>query len=208
MTAAVALSAPRNPTASAARVDGGELVRAHLRGDRTAFPRLDRLYRTRLLNFITRMVHDRERAEELVQETLLRVHRHGERYDPERSFSTWIYTIAGNLARNDLRRRRRSPFVSYRVHTPQGDPLDWVDLAEDPAPRPDETAASRSMIELAERVLEEMSPLHREVFRLRELEDRPYEEIAEIVGVDLGTVKSRLNRALKAFARRIAPYLD
>jgi len=82
--------------------DGGELIEAHLNGDQTAFGRLDRMYRGRLLNFISRMVRDRDRAEELVQETFLRVHRHGERYDRTRKFSTWIYTIAGNLARNDL----------------------------------------------------------------------------------------------------------
>jgi RNA polymerase sigma-70 factor (ECF subfamily) len=188
--------------------DGSELIQAHLNGDATAFSRLDRLYRTRLLNFINRMVRDRDRAEELVQETFLRVHRHGERFDQTRKFSTWIYTIAGNLARNDLRRRRRSPIVSFDTVSPTGEVTDWTDLAEDQSPRPDEAQVSRSMMELIEKTVMRLSPIHRRVFILREIEDRTYEEIAEEVGCDLGTVKSRLNRARRAFAGLIAPYLD
>jgi RNA polymerase sigma-70 factor (ECF subfamily) len=189
-------------------IDGGNLVQAYLAGDESAFTRLDRLYRPRLLNFITRMVQDRGRAEELVQETFLRVYRHGHRYDPSRKFSTWIYTIAGNLARNDLRRRRRSPIVATEAINRNGELADWADLAEDPAPRPDEAQVSRSMMELVQKTVARLSPIHREVFVLRELEDKTYEEIADLVGCDLGTVKSRLNRARRAFAQMIAPYLD
>lgn len=188
--------------------DGGELIEAHLNGDATAFGRLDRMYRSRLLNFITRMVRDRDRAEELVQETFLRVFRHGNRFDRTRRFSTWIYTIAGNLARNDLRRRRRSPIVRFESASSDGEAANWVELAEDQSPRPDEAQVSRSMLELVQKTVMRLSPIHREVFVLRELEGRTYEEIAEEVGCDLGTVKSRLNRARRAFAGLIAPYLD
>lgn len=189
-------------------LDGGSLLSAHLQGDPTAFERLDRLYRPRLLNFITRMVQDRGRAEELVQETFLRVCRHGLRYDPGRKFSTWVYTIAGNLARNDLRRRRRSPLVAMERQTDTGRVVEWHDLVEDPAPRPDDATVSRSMMELVEKTVARMAPIHREVFVLREFEDLSYEEIAERLGCDLGTVKSRLNRARGAFARLIGPFLD
>jgi RNA polymerase sigma-70 factor (ECF subfamily) len=188
--------------------DGGDLIEAHLQGDQTAFGRLDRLYRNRLISFINRMVRDRDRAEELVQETFLRVHRHGQRFDPTRKFSTWIYTIAGNLARNDLRRRRRSPVVALDAVNPDGQATNWVEFAEDPAPRPDDAQVSRSMMELIHKTVDRLSPIHRRVFVLREIEGKTYEEIAEAVGCDLGTVKSRLNRARRAFARRIAPFLD
>ena len=189
--------------------DGGELISAHLLGDSTAFARLDALYRPRLIRFVDRMVRDRERAEDLVQETFLRVYRNGSRYDPARKFSTWIYTIAGNLARNDLRRRRRSPFVSWTAYG--GDTryaIDQADTALDPRPRPDEEEVTRSTMELIDRMIARLAPIHRQVFILRELEGRTYEEIAELVSCDLGTVKSRLNRARRAFARLIAPYLD
>ena len=200
---------PREPwTQSPADHDGGELIEAHLNGDQTAFSRLDRLYRTRLLNFINRMVRDRDRAEELVQETFLRVYRHGGRYDRTRRFSTWIYTIAGNLARNDLRRRRRSPIVGFDAVSSSGEATSWTDLAEDPSPRPDDAQVSRSMMELIQKTVMRLSPIHRRVFVLREIEDKTYEEIAEEVGCDLGTVKSRLNRARAAFAEEIGPHLS
>jgi RNA polymerase sigma-70 factor (ECF subfamily) len=188
--------------------DGGELIEAHLLGDSTAFARLDALYRPRLIRFVDRMVRDRARAEDLVQETFLRVYRNGNRYDPARKFSTWIYTIAGNLARNDLRRRRRSPFVAWTGHGDSRFPIDQTDSALDPRPRPDDEEVSRSTMELIERMIARLAPIHRQVFVLRELEGRTYEEIALLVNCDLGTVKSRLNRARRAFARLIAPYLD
>jgi len=188
--------------------DGGELIEAHLLGDATGFARLDALYRPRLLRFVDRMVRDPARAEDLVQETLLRVHRNGDRYNPARKFSTWIYTIAGNLARNDLRRHRRSPFVPWESAGDSGHPLNRGDTAPDPGPLPDEQEVTRSTMDLIERMIARMAQLHRRVFVLRELEGMTYEEIAEIVECDLGTVKSRLNRARRSFARLLAPYLD
>ena len=94
--------------------DNAKLVAAHLAGDARAFQELVVRYRSRLLNFISRMIGDRERAEDLVQEAFLRVHRHLHRFDESKQFSTWIYTIATNLAKNELRNRRRSPLVLIR----------------------------------------------------------------------------------------------
>ena len=87
-------------------------------------------------------------------------------------------------------------------------PIDQTDSALDPRPRPDDEEVSRSTMELIERMIARLAPIHRQVFVLRELEGRTYEEIALLVNCDLGTVKSRLNRARRAFARLIAPYLD
>jgi RNA polymerase sigma-70 factor, ECF subfamily len=188
--------------------DSTQLVLAHLAGDGDAFAELVRRYRERLLNFIDRMVHDRERAEDLVQEAFLRVFRHIGRYDQSRKFSTWIYTIAGNLAKNELRNRGRNPIVLYQALRPNDDedarPLQF----EDARSRPDDLFASRHLRELVDATVDTLAPHHREVFVLRELEGRSYEEIAGMVGANLGTVKSRLNRARRAFAERIAPYLD
>jgi RNA polymerase sigma-70 factor (ECF subfamily) len=92
--------------------------------------------------------------------------------------------------------------------SPDGQATNWVEFAEDPAPRPDDAQVSRSMMELIHKTVDRLSPIHRRVFVLREIEGKTYEEIAEAVGSDLGTVKSRLNRARRAFAGRIAPFLD
>jgi RNA polymerase sigma-70 factor (ECF subfamily) len=188
--------------------DNAELVAAHLAGDARAFQELVLRYRSRLINFVGRMIGDRERAEDLVQEAFIRAHRHLHRFDPTKKFSTWIYTIASNLAKNELRNRGRSPLVyGDTLRTPGGDGLRPLQF-EDPTTRPDAMYASRHLRELVDVTVAGLSPHHREVFVLRELEGRSYEEIATLTRCNPGTVKSRLNRARNAFAERIAPYLD
>jgi RNA polymerase sigma-70 factor, ECF subfamily len=189
-------------------VGNAELVAAHLAGDTGAFQELVLRYRGRLVGFVARMIGDRERAEDLVQEAFIRVHRHLHRFDPTRKFSTWIYTIASNLARNERRNRSRSPLVygeSDRL-VAGGEPraLQFPDHRS----RPDEMYAGRHLREMVDRTVAGLAPHHREVFVLRELEGRSYEEIASLTHCNLGTVKSRLNRARHAFAERIAPLLD
>ncbi len=191
-----------------AQRENADLVAAHLAGDPRAFPELVERYRTRLVAFVSRMIGDRDRAEDLVQEAFMRVYRHLHRFDPTKKFSTWIYTIASNLAKNELRNRSRSPLVFYESRHPVGEvdhrPLQF----EDATSRPDDMFAHRHLRELVESAVARLSPHHREVFVLRELEGRSYEEIARSIGCNLGTVKSRLNRARSAFAETISPYLD
>src|SRR5439155_23064978 len=95
--------------------DDGRLVLEHLAGDPQAFGTLVDRYQTRLLNFITHTIVDRERAEDLVQEVFIRVFRHLPRFDQTKKFSTWIYTIASNLAKNELRNRSRNPLVLFQT---------------------------------------------------------------------------------------------
>ena len=185
-----------------------QLAAATLAGEARAFTVLADRYHARLLNFIHRMIGDRERAEDLVQETFVRVHRHLHRYDQNRKFSTWAYTIAGNLAKNELRNRSRNPLVLFQTIKKNWDadhrPLEW----EDERYRPDDLFRKRDLKARVEEVVAELPEHHRVVFVLRELEGKTYEEISEITGVNLGTVKSRLNRARNAFAERIAPLID
>lgn len=183
------------------------LVRRFLAGDERAFGQIVSRYQTRLLNFIYRTIGDRERAEDLVQEVFIRVYRHLARFDQSKKFSTWIYTIASNLAKNELRNRSRNPLVLFQTLT-QG----WEDEErplefEDPEARPDDQFRKRHLRELIDKFVAELPPHHREVFVLRELEGKSYEEIAEITSCNLGTVKSRLNRARTSFAQLIGPSL-
>ena len=107
--------APAPEPEAAAVAEVNELITAHLNGDSRAFEVLVDRYQVRLLNFVYRMIGDRERAEDLVQEAFLRVYRHLDRFDPARKFSTWPYTIASNLAKNELRNRSRSPPSSFNI---------------------------------------------------------------------------------------------
>jgi RNA polymerase sigma-70 factor (ECF subfamily) len=185
-----------------------EVVQASLDGEQKAFSELVRRYDNRLLNFVYRTVGDRERAEDLVQETFVRVYRHLHRFDQTKKFSTWIYTIAGNLAKNELRNRSRNPLVLFQAIKQSWDadhrPLEW----EDHTYKPDDLFRKRHLREKVEAAVAELPEHHRVVFVLRELEGKTYEEIADITGVNLGTVKSRLNRARTNFARIIAPMID
>jgi RNA polymerase sigma-70 factor (ECF subfamily) len=185
-----------------------EVVAAYLAGDRRAFDALVDRYQRRLLNFIYRTIGDRERGEDLVQEVFIRVHRHLHRFDQTKKFSTWIYTIASNLAKNELRNRSRNPLVLFQTIRKDQDgdqrPLQF----EDTHSRPDDLFRKRHLRELVGWAVAQLPEHHRIVFVLRELEGKTYEEIAEITDCNLGTVKSRLNRARARFAHIIAPWVD
>jgi RNA polymerase sigma-70 factor (ECF subfamily) len=191
-----------------AALSDSNVVQLFLDGEDRAFAELVHRYDKRLQNFVYRTVGDRERAEDLVQETFVRVYRHLNRFDQARKFSTWIYTIAGNLAKNELRNRSRNPLVLFQAIMKNWEsdyrPLEW----EDPRNRPDDLYRKRFLREKVNEAVDQLPAHHRTVFVLRELHGKSYEEIAEITGCNLGTVKSRLNRARNNFARIIAPMVD
>ena len=190
------------------QLDDSGVVAAFLAGEKRAFGELVERYQTRLLNFVYRTTGDRERAEDLVQETFIRVYRHLHRFDQSKKFSTWVYTIASNLAKNELRNRSRNPLVLFQTIKKNWDadsrPLEW----EDNTYRPDDLFRKRHLKSMVESAVDQLPEHHRTVFILREMEGKTYEEIADITGANLGTVKSRLNRARNNFAQLIAPLLD
>jgi RNA polymerase sigma-70 factor, ECF subfamily len=185
-----------------------DLVTAHLAGRTGAFQELFERYRDRLVHFITRKTGDSDRAQDLVQEAFIRVTRHLHRFDTSKKFSTWVYTIASNLSKNELRNRSRSPLILFQRLTSNWDedhrPLQF----EDTSMKPDDLYRKRFLQRIVEDTVAELPEHHRLVFRLRELEGKSYEEIAEIPGVNLGTVKSRLHRARNSFAQRIEHLLN
>ncbi|HXM37772.1 MAG TPA: sigma-70 family RNA polymerase sigma factor [Gemmatimonadales bacterium] len=188
-------------------LDDGQVVMRHLAGEPQAFGTLVDRYQTRLLNFVNRTIGDRERAEDLVQEVFIRVFRHLHRFDQTKKFSTWIYTIASNLAKNELRNRSRNPLVLFQTIKKNWEadhrPLQF----EDTTARPDDLYRKRFLKDAVDQCVHRLPEHHREVFVLRELEGKSYQEIAEITGCNLGTVKSRLNRARNSFAQLIGPIL-
>jgi RNA polymerase sigma-70 factor (ECF subfamily) len=188
--------------------DDSAVVTAFLGGEERAFSELVERYQTRLLNFIYRTIGDRDRAEDLVQEVFIRVYRHLHRFYRSKKFSTWAYTIASNLAKNELRNRSRNPLVLFQTMQGAGDDEDRPLQFEDTTARPDDMYRKRHLRELVEDTVARLPEHHRQVFVLRELEGKSYEEIAEITDCNLGTVKSRLNRARTAFAAIIEPHID
>ena len=175
-----------------------EILDEIVRGDMKAFDAIVRRYRDRLLNFVFRFVGDVESAEDIVQETFLRAYRNRDQYPVLLNFSTWLYTIAGNLAKSELRRRKRWRLLS----------LDWGDdrggvHLSDETRRPDLVTESAMAEDQVQRAIESLPPNYREAILLRDVEGLTYEEIAEIVGCPVGTVKSRLNRARLRLQRKL-----
>lgn len=204
------LTAPQKPSTREVlhAADDTAVVGAFLGGEERAFQELVERYQTRLLNFIYRTIGDRERAEDLVQEVFIRVYRHIHRFDTTKKFSTWIYTIASNLAKNELRNRSRNPLVLFQTITSNRTEDERPLQFEDYTTQPDDMFQKRHLRSLVEQTVEQLPEHHRQVFVLREIEGKSYEEIAEITDCNLGTVKSRLNRARNAFAAIIEPLVD
>lgn len=165
-----------------------------------------RRYDRRIINYIYRIIGDRDRAEDLLQDTFVRVYRNIDRFDVNRKFSTWLYTIATNLAKNELRNTGRSPLVYFQNFFFRRDDQQMYEAA-DHSDKPDDNLYRKQLKGIVEKAIEKLPDRHKLVFTLREKEEKSYDEIAEILGCNIGTVKSRLNRARARFAQIIEPML-
>ncbi len=166
------------------------------RGDADAFAALVRRYEKPLYGYLRRMLGDRADAEDVFQETFLRVHQHAGRYRHGAPFRPWLYKIATNLCRDRLRRRRRHPQVS--LDTPAGADADrpLLDRMEDGHAGPDQTARKAEALVRLQEALGELPEKHRAVFLMARYDEMPYDEIARSLQVPVGTVKSRMNKAV------------
>ncbi|HUU29123.1 MAG TPA: sigma-70 family RNA polymerase sigma factor [archaeon] len=183
-----------------------ELILLFTKGKEWAFKELMERHSKKIHNYISRIIGDRCQAEDLLQETFIRVYRHIDRFDTKRRFSTWLYTIATNLAKNELRKVRRSPVLFFQNLFFHNRYKLMFEATEQIA-KPDNQLYRNQLRDLVAKIVRELPKNHRLIFTLRESEGKSYEEIAEILDCNIGTVKSRLNRARKSFARNIAPYL-
>ena len=174
-------------------------------GQRKAFDELVARYKGRLFSFILRMVKDPVLAEELTQETLIRVYVHAAKYREIAKFSTWVFTIATNLVRNKMRQRSRRPYLVSLNPAPEEDemPVDPADTAADPSDGVQREELADLMAEATSRIPEK----YRIPFLLREVDQLSYEEIQQVTGLKLGTVRSRINRARNRFRQAIKPLL-
>lgn len=160
-------------------------------GDIDAYGQIVTRYRGRLYNFIFRFVGDRETSEDIVQETFLRAFRKRKEYRAIANFSTWLFTIAGNLAKSELRRRKRWRFLSLQKDEESDTGLDLPDETY----RPDRVAESSMADVQIQQAILSLSENYRQVILLRDVEGLSYQEISKIIKCPVGTVKSRVNRA-------------
>jgi RNA polymerase sigma-70 factor (ECF subfamily) len=155
-----------------------------------AFNILVQRYKNPLTNFVFRFLGDYEACSDVVQETMIKVYRYKDSYSSVAKFSTWVYTIAGNLARTEYRRQRRRNIFSINDY---GEEHKTYDLPDE-SYRPDVITDSGIKDEIIQKALLKVKETYREAVILRDIQGMSYEEISEILGVNEGTVKSRINR--------------
>ena len=155
-----------------------------------AYEILVQRYKNPLINYIYRFLGDYEACADIVQETMIKVYRNKDSYKSIAKFSTWIYTIAGNLARTEYQRRKRRNIFSINSY---GDDDETFDIPDE-STRPDIITDSGIKDEIIQKALLKVSDSYREMVILRDIQELSYEEIAEVTGITVGTVKSRINR--------------
>jgi RNA polymerase sigma-70 factor, ECF subfamily len=184
--------------ASMADPSEGDLLDKARGGNLFAFEEIVRRYQRRVYATAYRIVRRHEVADDVAQEAFIRAHRSLDRFDPGRPFGPWICRIAANLAVNHVRspeaREDALPDGHAEMPSPAAGPLQGVLDAE-----------ARAMLDQA---LERLPPAQRAVFCLRVFEELSYREIAESLGISLGTVMSRLSRAREKLREALTPYLS
>ncbi len=169
------------------------LVQEFVAGDERAFVELMRRYKQPIITFVFRFIGSYDDACDIAQETFVRLYRFANTFQGEVKFSTWLYTIAGNLARTELKKYRRKHGTSMQQAFGVGEDQEIWDVPDETY-RPDERVDTNTITQEVQKALMRVSPSYREMVVLRDVQQMSYEEIAEITKTELGTVKSRINR--------------
>lgn len=182
-----------------------ELMLRVRRGDAESFELLLRRHRAPVVNYFFRMVRDRELAEDLAQEAFLRVYQARHRYQAEARFTTWLYRIATNLALNAIRDRR-----GVNLRTEPGDLEGDRESARfvDTRPTVEQRMMRSDRERLIRRAVEELPENQRAAVILHKYHEVDYHQIAKIMGVSVGAVKSLLFRAYESLRARLKPLLE
>jgi RNA polymerase sigma-70 factor (ECF subfamily) len=181
-----------------------ELLSAYRDGDRASFATLVERYQRELFHFLVRFLGDRAAAEDIFQEAFLQVHQSADQFDPQRRFRPWLFTIAANKARDLMRSQARRPTNPLQASINSGDDESgtFIDLMESSHPMPGESMEREELQRVVQQTVEGMPEHLREILLLSYFHQFPYKEISDILGIPLGTVKSRLHAAVAYFADR------
>jgi len=183
--------------------DDAELVRLILQGEGGHFETLVGRYQTRLFRFISRFTNDAEDARDVTQEAFMKVYGALDSFDPRYRFSTWLFRIAGNAAIDHLRRRRGRTVPLELPPNEDGETRAFEPRETRPDPLEDLTR--RRQRRVIDEAIEKLPDDYRELISLRHYGELPYEEIAELKGMPLGTVKNKLFRARQALRDLLPP---
>lgn len=192
--------------ASVGASDDVDLLARYRDGDGQAFRLLVDQYRDRMLQFFFRLCWDRDRAEDLAQDLFLKLMLGSKRYRPEGRMATFVYRVATNLWIDHYRAQRPRPrmFSFDQVVLPDGDgaPASFEHAGSGPTPAHEAEANEEKAV--LRTALERLTEPHRLVFELAVYQERPYAEIGELLGIPVGTVKSRMHNATTALKEQLA----
>ena len=168
-----------------------QLIGRFQSGDEGAYIELVNRYKDRLINFVYQFLGDIEQAEDVVQDTMLKLYEKKHYYREIAKFSTWIYTIASNLANTELRKRKRrkTTYLSRMTREEREYEISAVQ------PNLDQNLQNEFIRERIQEAIKKLPEHSKSVIILRDIQELSYDDISNIVGVPLGTVKSRINRA-------------
>ena len=176
-------------------VSDEDLMMECRRGDMSAFELLVRRYQDALVNYIYHIINDYHRAEDLAQETFLRVFKSANRYEPKASFKSWLYTIATNLSKNEIRNRNRRNTYFIEDLVEEGETVYDSGFMADTRYQPDILYEKKERQQLIRKALNQLPENQRLALTLVTYQELSYEEIAEILKCSLGAVKSLIHRA-------------
>jgi RNA polymerase sigma-70 factor (ECF subfamily) len=178
-----------------------KLVERSKEGDLAAFEELVRMYQKQIYNLGYRMMGNEEDASDITQEAFLKAYKSIKKFNAKSSFGTWIYRIAVNVCIDELRKRKKAKLYPI-VHN---DDLDEKGhkLVVDTNDLPEERMEKRETRKKVRQAINRLPEDHRAVIVLRDIQERSYQEIADILGLNIGTVKSRINRARSSLKEEI-----
>jgi RNA polymerase sigma-70 factor (ECF subfamily) len=170
-------------------------------GDRRAFAELVELYKDKIYHLGYRMLNQKQEAEDVVQETFLRVYTNLERYDENQKFSTWIYRIATNLCIDRLRKRK--PSYSIDAEMANGEGADWHVILASKDPGPDEELILSETQTNIREAIQTLPDKYKAVVILRYLHDMSLQEIGEVLDMPVTTIKTRVHRGREFLRKKL-----
>jgi RNA polymerase sigma-70 factor (ECF subfamily) len=175
-------------------------------GDQTAFDEMVSRYWDRIYSMVNQLLRNQQDAEEVTQDAFIRAHRGLSNFRGESAFSTWLYQIATNLARNRYWywwRRKRDKSVSFDAPIGADNDTTLADLIPAEVETPDDITVTQEFVNRIAFGMEKLGAKHREILILRNIKNLSYEEIAGILGISVGTVKSRIARARESLRAKL-----
>jgi RNA polymerase sigma-70 factor (ECF subfamily) len=187
------------------------LVHRCRRGDREAFARLMQLYQKQIYNYTYRMLGSEEEAEDLTQDVFVAAFRGMAGFRGEAKFSTWLYRIALNQTRNRIKYLSRRNFFarrSRRTEFGNSPTPDYLESVADTGPSPEQLTMTKDLALQVQDCLNQLGHRARQILVLRDVQGFSYEELSEMLSLNLGTVKSRLHRARTALQKCLLKHVD